>query len=277
MDLSDLKNIHSLLKKYEIRPNKRLGQNFLASSSIVKKVMGISGAQKEDIVLEIGPGMGVLTQDLAEKAKKVLAVEKDGKMCGVLLDVLLPFSNVKIINEDIFDFLPNFREKNYKVVANVPYYATAHIIRSLLERENQPQEIVLIIQKEVAERICAKPPKASILSISVQFYGTPKIVGNIKKTKFWPIPKVDSAILKISDIGRNKFNVDEKRFFQIVRAGFHFKRKTLANNLAKGLEKSKEEVVKILWEIGIDPKRRAETLSIEEWIVLAKMVFVQED
>lgn len=272
MSLSIFQKTQALMKKYGIKPNKSLGQNFLVDEDVLAKIIETSAVEKEDVVLEIGPGLGVLTCKLAEKAKKVIAVEKDSKLCGALVDKVVPYPNVQVINEDILKYLDKFTEEKYKVVANIPYYLTSQLIRRLLEKENQPEEIVLLIQKEVAERICAKPGKMSILSIAVQIYGESEIIAEVSKDRFWPAPEVDSAILKISNIRKDRFDMEKEHFFEIVKAGFHTKRKTLLNSLSSELGEDKENIENKLKSAGIDPKQRAESLSIEDWVELAKTI-----
>lgn len=250
MDLFFKKDIQSLLKSHGLKPSKGLGQNFLVNRHIADKIIESAELSKKDVVLEIGPGIGNLTLELAKKAGKVIAVEKDRKMAELL--------DVESINEDILKF--NAFPERYKVVANLPYYIASHAIRKLLETENQPQLMILMVQKEVGQRICAKPPDMSLLAVSVQFYSSPKIVSYVKKEDFWPKPKVDSAILKITDIRKKE---DSSSFFKIVKAGFSNPRKQLLNNLSKVL--SKDKVSKILLENNINPSQRPETLSIEDW------------
>jgi 16S rRNA (adenine1518-N6/adenine1519-N6)-dimethyltransferase len=157
-------------------------------------------------------------------------------------------------------------------VANIPYYLTSHLIRKFLELERKPKLIVLMVQKEVAQRICAKPPKMNLLAVSVQFYAKPEIISFVSKNCFWPRPKVDSAITKISNIKKQKATNNEKLFFEIVRAGFSHPRKQLINNLSKKLGRKKEEIKKLLSQLGISPKKRAEELSIEDWMKLTKLI-----
>ncbi len=277
MNLSNLQDLKKLLQKYNVCPNRILGQNFLIDEESLAKIVAAANITKDDLILEVGPGAGVLTRELASRAKKVVAVEKDGQMTAVLIDVLAGYPNVQVINEDILKYLECFEEEKYKVVANIPYYLTSQLIRQLLEKENQPEEIVLLVQKEVAERICANQGKMSILSISVQIYGDPEIIAIVEKDKFWPAPEVDSAILKISNIRKDSIDTEKEHFFEIIKAGFSAKRKTLANNLSKKLQLEKSQVEKILQKIGIDPKQRAESLSIEDWKNLAKEIKQYKD
>lgn len=282
MRLTSVQTIKSLLKKYNIHPRKYLGQNFLISRKVLGEIIEAAELSKEDTVLEIGPGIGVLTLELAKKAKKVIAVEKDPKMVEIVRDVLtvLNVKNVEIVQSDVLKLqTKNYKlPTNYRVVANIPYYITSPVIRMFLEAENKPKSMVLMTQKEVSQRICAKPPKMSLLSVSVQFYAEPEIISYVPKRYFWPRPKVDSAILKISplDFAQGKQidadlpQIHTNLFFEIVKAGFSSKRKFLANNLSRVLKKDKKEIKKILIQAKINQKSRAENLDIEDWIKIYK-------
>ncbi|HXK31941.1 MAG TPA: 16S rRNA (adenine(1518)-N(6)/adenine(1519)-N(6))-dimethyltransferase RsmA [Candidatus Paceibacterota bacterium] len=272
MDLSYKKNIKNLLKSERIKPLKRLGQNFLADSGAIKKIIKAADLNSEDLVLEIGPGLGVLTKELVQKVKKVIAVEKDKNMVKLLKESLNN-KNLEIIDRDILKFIPEF--KNYKIVANLPFYLTAPVIRRFLEAINNPsQQMVLVVQKEVGQRICASPPKMSILAVSVQAYAKTEIVSYISRKSFWPVPKVDSAIIKISPCLSN-YAYSEKRdlFFKIVKAGFCQPRKQLINNFSKSLKLDKEKVKKWLLKNKIQPAQRAETLNLKNWISLTETYF----
>ncbi len=295
MELSSRKDIRNALKKSGAKPSKRLGQNFLASEKKVKEIVEAADIKPDDIVIEIGPGIGNLTQELAKKAKKVIAIEKDGDMAKVLKETLKDYKNIEIIQADILkiNMARTFHaitagnvlviiNGKYKVVANLPFYIATAIIRKFLEAENPPELMVLTVQKEVGQRICASPPNMSLLAISVQFYAETKIISYIPKKLFWPSPKVDSAIIKI----RPRINADFKRidadtkkidrdlFFKIVKAGFSQPRKQLANNLAKNLDLSpqlnKKQIEEWLLKNNIKPSQRAETLTLENWLSLAK-------
>lgn len=278
MNLTSPREIRALLQKYSARPVKGLGQRFLIDKKILRKIVEAANLKPENTVLEIGPGIGTLTQKLAQKAKRVIAVEKDRKMVEILKEILKDFKNVEIINKDILRLDPKpYTLKTYKIVANLPYYITSPVIRKFLESENPPKEMILMVQKEVAQRIAARPPKMSILAVSVQFYAKPEIISYVSKKSFWPSPKVDSAIIKIiprrSAYGSASFC---ERFFRIVKAGFSQPRKQILNNLAeglalslpKGLKLNKERVKFWLGKNKIKPTQRAETLTIKDWINL---------
>jgi 16S rRNA (adenine1518-N6/adenine1519-N6)-dimethyltransferase len=267
---------NEILRKYRAFPIRRLGQNFLIDKGILKKIIEVAELSEKDIVLEIGPGIGNLTIEIAKKAKKVIAIEKDKRMVEILGERLKEerIENVEIVNEDVLKFLPSFKpKKDYKVVANIPYYLTSRLIRNLLEAKRKPKLIVLMVQKEVAQRICAKPPKMSLLAVSVQFYAKPEIISFVSKKCFWPVPKVDSAIIKISKIKEKEATSNEKLFFKIVKAGFSQPRKQLINNLSKKLKIDKNKVRKWLLKNGVLPEKRAEALSIKDWEKLAKSFF----
>jgi len=258
-----------LLRKYNIRPNKTMGQNFLINENTLKKIIKAADLSKDDIVLEVGPGLGILTKELAKKARKVITIEKDKEIVEVLKKELEDYKNVEIICGDILEINLEFL-KNYKVVANIPYYLTSHLIRILLELENQPKEITILIQKEVAERICASPPKMTLLAISVQFYTRPEIISYISKEDFWPEPKIDSAIMKITDIKKPE-DINIKKFFKLVKAGFSSPRKQLVNNLSNKLNINKEEIKTALTECNLDIQVRAERLQITDWVKLLEL------
>ncbi|MBL7150265.1 MAG: ribosomal RNA small subunit methyltransferase A [Candidatus Pacebacteria bacterium] len=274
MDLTSKKVIKNLLKKYGARSLKGLGQNFLINKAVTKKIIKEARLQSKDIVLEIGPGIGTLTQEIAKKARLVIAVEKDLKMYDILKELLecWDVKNVELVKEDILKFNPltyKLKAKSYKVVANLPYYIVSPVIRKFLESENSPKEMLLMVQKEVAQRICAKPPDMNLLSVSVQFYAEAKIISYVSKKSFWPKPKVDGAILRITQIHTDK-KTDSHKFFRIVKAGFSQPRKQLANNLTKKLELDKERIKSWLLKNNIQPTQRAETLTIKDWVNLTK-------
>lgn len=262
---------------YNFKPNKLLGQNFLADKNILEKIISAAEISKNDTILEIGPGLGALTQRMGERAGKIIAIEKDKQLAQALKRKFEDKNNVEIIEGDILNFLKNsdlFKNseiKNYKIVANIPYYLTSHLIRLVLELPEPPKEIILMIQKEVALRICARPPKMSLLSTAVQFYAEPKILFRVSKSAFWPRPKVDSAVIKITPHAGRKLDKNQIAFFfKILHAGFSSPRKQLLNNLAAGLGRKKEEMEKILEELELDFRRRPQTLDVDDWLKIAK-------
>ncbi|MEK7519385.1 MAG: 16S rRNA (adenine(1518)-N(6)/adenine(1519)-N(6))-dimethyltransferase RsmA [Patescibacteria group bacterium] len=272
MELASLREIKKILQKNRTSPSKGLGQNFLISRTALSQLIGAAELKREDTVLEIGPGIGVLTLELAKRVKKLIAVEKDRKMCQILKETLEAYKNLEIINADILKFNHNNYKlitKNYKLVANLPYYITSPVIRKFLEVEKPPDLMVLIVQKEVAQRICAKPPKLNLLAVSVQLYANPKIISFVPKNSFWPKPKVDGAIIQITQIKKDG-KIDNQTFFKIVKAGFSQPRKQIINNLSKRLKLNKMQAESWLKSCKIEPEQRAETLSLSDWILLTE-------
>ncbi len=273
-------NIPALLRKHGLRPHKGLGQNFLVDDSALRRVMDAAEVSAGEAVLEIGAGLGSLTRYLATTAERVIAVEIDKNLIPPLREVLSAYTNIEIIHGDILNIKPSklltidnsqLTINNYLVVANIPYYITSAIIRHLLEAEIKPQRLILTVQREVAERICASPGKLSLLALSVQIYGAPRVVGRIPAGAFYPVPKVDSAVVRI-DIFPDPMIPQPliPAFFDLAKAGFGQKRKTLRNSLSSGMAWPKETARRVLESAAIDPQRRAETLSLDEWKELVK-------
>jgi len=252
----------------------KLGQNFLKNNEIVKKIVESANLKADDLVLEIGPGKGVLTEELAKYAGKVVAVEIDENLVKLLFNKFSNNKNVEIICGDILKtnlpellgHLMSKSKKSYKVVANLPYYITSPIIRLFLESKVPPSEMILMVQKEVAERITANPGQMSILAVSVQYYADAEILFEVGKENFDPIPEVDSCVIKITKYKSQSTNkIQSTNFFKIVRAGFSAKRKTLVNNLANSLHLDKNIVEEKLKSLKIKSAARAQELSIEKW------------
>ncbi len=257
-------------------PKKSLGQHFLNSKHVLDQIIEASHIQKGEVILEIGPGTGFLTSALLQTGARVISVEKDDLAYDLLISKYsteIKSGSLTLIHDDILNDSETFNpQEPYLIVANIPYYITGAILEKFLERENQPNRMILLIQKEVAERIVARDGKESILSISVKAFGQPKIIANVPRGAFTPPPSVDSAILAIEDIGNKQFvekNVEIKRFFEIVRAGFAHKRKYLKSNLESVIPIQKLEEI---WsKMGLNPKIRAEDITKDEWISVAKM------
>jgi 16S rRNA (adenine1518-N6/adenine1519-N6)-dimethyltransferase len=269
-----------LLRQSNLRVRKGLGQHFLIDEEVLEAVTSAAELNPADVIMEIGPGLGILTQQLARQAGWVLAIELDSKLVAMLEQTLASFDNVTLINGDVLKIDPAAllqeqrtrfppainRPFSYKVVANLPYYITSPVLRHFLEASVKPQIMVVMVQKEVAEAIVARPGQMSVLSISVQFYGEPRIISYVPAHCFYPAPEVDSAILRVDLYPQPAVAVtDESGFFELVRAGCVASRKQIGNSLAQGLGLSKTEVLSLLKEASIVPQRRAETLTLDEW------------
>ncbi|MDQ1283808.1 MAG: Ribosomal small subunit methyltransferase [Patescibacteria group bacterium] len=288
-----------------MQPKKSLGQNFLRDKNILDKIIRAADLKADDFVIEIGPGEGVLTLKLIKHTSKVIAIEKDENLAEKLAknfqfsifsfqsisnDPILNFKNKaavivgdmlkanlpllienNFVNSDLFVDSNRF---NYKVIANIPYYITSPIIKLFLETKYPPKEMILMVQKEVAERICASPGQMSILAVSVRYYAKAELLFHVDRKSFWPAPEVDSAVIRIHETRNMKHETkeDTKNFFRIVKAGFSAKRKMLLNNLSSSLHLEKKIVEEKLKKVGIDPSRRAQELSVEEWKKLAKIM-----
>lgn len=283
MNLASLKTIQFLCRKYKFRPSPKSGQHFLISESSLSKIIQAAGLRKDDTVLEIGAGFGTLTVELLQRVKKVIAVELDKRMVAALKKLATVNKSLTLVKGDIFKQWPMISsllgDLQYKLVANLPYNITSLVLRNFLEQKPRPSQITLLVQKEVAERVVAKPGKMSLLSVAVQFFGNPEIISYVSGRHFWPQPKVDSAILRIQGIGqdiggyrKSLRGVELRRFFSLVKTGFSAKRKQLHNNLTAGLRINNNKAREILIASGVDPISRAQNLSIEQWIKIAHNV-----
>lgn len=271
-------NIRDLLRQYDLHPDKRLGQVFLVDNRSLKRIVDAAQISPQDNILEIGPGLGSLTQHLAQKARLVVAVEVDARLISPLEKALAVYPNIRIVQGDILKLDPSelLDKEEYLVVANIPYYITSLVIRHLLEAKIKPQKIVLTIQREVAERICAAPGDMSLLALSVQVFGQPLITHIIPAKAFYPQPKVDSAVVRIEPYPKPLIpNKQLDTFFMLAKAGFSQKRKTLRNSISAGLALDPKVTATIIGSANIDPGRRAETLSIEDWHELTKRYLIQ--
>ena len=270
--------VKEILGKYNFKFSKSLGQNFLIDGNIVRSIVEKAKITKDDYVLEIGPGIGTLTEELAIKAKKVIGVEIDRKLLPILDESLDKYDNVEIIHGDILDIDINklieekFDNKKIKIVANLPYYITTPIIGKLIEDDLNIESIVVMVQKEVADRM-ACPPGSKLygsLSVFIDFYTRAEIILKVPKTVFMPQPKIDSAIIKLS-LKDQLPDIDKEKFFQVVKAAFSKRRKTVLNSLSTyGFDIEKEIIKEALKQANIDPIRRAETLSTEEFLKISK-------
>lgn len=258
-----------------MQPKKSLGQNFLKSPEIINDIVVASEVTKDDLVLEIGPGEGILTEGLLKTGARVITIEKDDRLIVPLQRKFakeIALKQLELVHADVLDVeLPNIANRPYKIVANIPYYITGQIIRMFLESDKQPSSMTILVQKEVAERIVARDGKESLLSISVKIFGEPKLVRVVGRGAFTPHPNVDSAVLHINKISKEKLgNLDEKTFFKILHLGFAHKRKQLLPNLSSTYKK--EILTKAFDEIKIDYKTRAEDLSVETWVKLCNKI-----
>ncbi len=263
----------------KIFPKKSLGQNFLKSEGALNTIIQSGQIQKDDLILEIGPGQGALTEKLLASGVKVLAIEKDSELISFLENKFseeIKTNQLEILKQDILNFDPDQKIRKYKIIANIPYYITGAIIRKFLSAKNQPEKMVLLVQKEVAQRIVARDQKESLLSISIKIYCEPKIEKNVSAGSFVPTPKVDSAIVSFENISKDSFlknKINEKNFFKILHFGFAHKRKTLKKNL--GFFSENNEIEKILEKLAINPKIRAEDLSLKDWIEITKEIKIK--
>jgi 16S rRNA (adenine1518-N6/adenine1519-N6)-dimethyltransferase len=268
-----MSNPRNLLDQYELHPKKSLGQNFLHDPNALEKIIALAEIMPDDTVVEVGPGTGALTTRLAQAARHVISIELDERLRPLLERELAPYDNVVLVFEDILqvDVLKLVGTRDFIVVANVPYYITSAILRHFLESHRRPRRLVLTVQTELAERVTAPPGDLSLLGVSVQFYGKPQVMMRLNPAVFWPRPEVDSAVLRIDTYDHPPVNVPgEKPFFQVVRAGFSQKRKQIKNAISGGLQLKAGEAEVLLMSAGIDPKRRAETLTLEEWAALTR-------
>jgi len=272
------KYVKEILSKYGFEFSKSLGQNFLIDGNIIRKIAEKANITGEDYILEIGPGIGTLTEELAQRAKKVVAIELDKNLMPILDETLGEYKNVEIINGDVLkvDLKRIIEEKldngPVKVVANLPYYVTTPIITKLLESNLNLDSIIVMVQKEVAERMKAKPGSKDYgsLSVYVNFFSIPEIIIHVPKTVFMPQPKVDSAVIKL-DIKKNLPDIDRDKFFRVIRAAFSKRRKTLLNSLSSyGFDIDKETIRETLENININPEIRAENLSVEDFIKISE-------
>ncbi len=268
-------HVPELLRRYHLRPNKSLGQNFLADHNVLLKIVRDAEVSPDNLILEIGAGLGGLTRLLAVNAKSVIAVEIDKNLFPALEFVTQAFSNVQLVQGDILALTPKdlLLSTGYKVVANIPYYITSAVIRHLLEASVKPDRIVLTMQREVAERIVNRDEKMSLLSLSVQVYGKAHITSHIPAACFIPKPQVDSSVLIIDVYDQPKLSGEEiNQLFRLAHAGFNQKRKMLRSSLRSLLGGDKESVSEKLERAGIDPSRRPESLALEDWINLTAVV-----
>lgn len=281
--LGNPQNTIAVLQKYKFNFQKKFGQNFLIDTHVLDKIIDAAGITKEDFVLEIGPGIGTMTQYLCENAREVVAVEIDKNLIPILEDTLSAYDNVNVINQDILkvDIEALVREKNngrpIKVVANLPYYITTPIIMGLFESHVPIDSITIMVQKEVADRMQVGPGTKDYgaLSLAVQYYAEPEIVANVPPNCFMPRPKVGSAVIRLTRHAKPPVEVEDEKFmFRIIRASFNQRRKTLVNGLnnAPNIQVSKENILKSLEELGVGANIRGETLTLEQFAKLSNIM-----
>lgn len=273
--MMSLHDVKTALKKHNIRPNKKLGQNFLIDNNIRKKILDAVSMDHEGVILEIGPGLGALTEGLCSRAENVVAVEKD-RRCYDFLSSNTCAQNLKIVNADIFDYLERIVPEGgkFKIAGNLPYYISSPIIIKLLEKRQFFSTIFVTVQKEFAERLVALPGRKEYGSIScfVQFYAEPRILFKIKRSCFYPAPKVDSCFMRLDVREKGLYLTDDIKLFKIIRASFGKRRKTILNTLySSGIFESKRDLMCKLEAAGISPERRAETVSLDEFVRLAEL------
>lgn len=282
-------SIRATLNEGGLRPQKKWGQHFLTDLRILTSIADAADVQVTDTILEIGPGLGHLTRVLASRAARVVAVEIDAELASKLRAEFANTPNITIAHGNILD-APASEWLTYsgneiagakrqasaipfKVVANLPYYITSAILRHILEAEHKPSVVVVMVQREVAQRIVARPPAMNLLAVSVQFFAQPKIIRTIAAGAFYPPPQVDSAVVRLDMLPQTRLTPAEtERFFEIVRAGFGERRKQLRNSLARRLKQTALSIERALVNAGIDPTRRAETLNVDEWIALSRQL-----
>lgn len=280
--LSNIKNVKEILARHGFTFSKKLGQNFIVNPSICPRIAELGGAGPDTGVLEIGPGLGVLTWELAARARKVVAVELDERLLPVLGETLAGFDNIKVIQADVLkidlDALLRQEFPNMEVVicANLPYYITSPIVMRLLETRLPVKAITVMVQKEAAARICAAPGSrnAGALSAAVSYYAVPQILFPVSRGSFMPAPEVDSAVIRLDIRPQPAVSpVDEALFFKVIRAGFSQRRKTLSNSLSSGLGLAKDQTSAALQQVGLRPSARAEELTLEDFCRLTSQIF----
>lgn len=272
MDLSRVEDVRTAMKLAGVKPNKALGQHFLVDRPSLEAIVDAAAVTRHDVVLEIGPGLGVMTRPLTRQAAHVYAVETDHTLAD-LLRRGAP-DNLEVVEQDIMEFDLARLPTGYKMIANIPYYLTSKIFRMMLAGPSRPSVMSVLIQKEVAERIAASPGKLSILALSVQYYGHPEIVRIVERHKFWPSPAVDSAVLRVVVEGP-AFPADEHKLFRLIKAGFGEKRKQLKNALSGGLNLTTELSARLIKDSGLPATARAQELSLADWERLYQVVMAE--
>ncbi len=275
VDGASVAEVRRLLGRYGLHPRKALGQHFLVDPAALGRIVEAAELGKDDTVIEVGPGPGLLTRGLLDGAGRVVAVEKDARLAG-LLRREISHSRLHILAADVLNVPPEDLLSNtgggtdYKVVANLPYYAAAPILRHFLEARVRPKLLVVLLQEEVARTVVAKPGDMTMLSVGMQLYAVPRMIGPVSASSFYPPPKVESAIVRLDVRPEPAVSVEPQRYFEVVRAGFSAPRKQIVNSLAKGIGAARPMVLEVLTRAGVSPQRRAETLSLEEWAAICE-------
>ena len=278
--LSDIGTIKYILSRHGFTFSKALGQNFLINPSVCPRMASCSGAGKGVGVIEIGPGIGVLTNELCQLADKVVAVELDKRLLPVLDETLAEYDNIKVVNADVLELDLNqlikdeFEGLEVVVCANLPYYITSPVIMKLLEDRLPITAVTVMVQKEAAQRICAEVGSrmSGAVTVSVNYYAKPQLLFGVSAGSFMPAPKVDSAVIRLDILKQPPVQADEKLFFAVVKAAFSQRRKVIANSLSAGLGRSKEEITSVLGAAGVSPTARAEKLSLEDFAAIANAI-----
>lgn len=270
--LTDPSSLKDLMRSLNLRPKDYMGQNFLVSEEVLQEIVDVAEIKKDETIVEIGPGLGVLTGELVKVAGKVIAIEKDKKFVPLLRKAYRENKNLEIIESDVLKF--NFEKitGEYKIVANIPYYLTSHLIQMLLALKHKPNKIVLMVQKEVGERLVAEAGELSLLGISVQMFADVFIAVAVPKENFWPKPKVDSCVVVIEPKEKYSEISNLDLFFRMLKIAFAGKRKQIHNTLANGFKWSREEIDEILLKAKINAQMRPQELEISQWVSLYEVI-----
>ncbi len=274
LKLATRQGVRDVLATLGVRSSRRLGQNFLVEPAALIRILEAAALLPDDAVLEVGPGLGVLTGELLRRAGRVVAVEIDRRLCAWLRGRFPIFPHFTLLENDILRVAPGelMGLSPYRVVANLPYAITSAALRHLLEAQPRPERLVVMVQWEVARRITASPPEMSLLALSVQYYAQPEIVARVPAGCFYPIPKVDSAVMRLEVYPQSPMSMPPEAFFRLAHAAFAHPRQQIGKTLSTGLGRPREEVVAALEAAGIDPRRRPETISLEEWATLGSFL-----
>ncbi len=272
LELTSRRGVREALAAFGVRSSRRLGQNFLVEPAALARILEAADLKPDDAVLEVGPGLGVLTGELLRRAGRVVAVEIDRRLCAWLRERFSRFPHFTLVENDILRVVPGdlMGPNPYLVVANLPYAITSAALRYLLEAQPKPVRLVVMVQWEVARRLTATPPEMSLLALSVQYYARPEIVARVPAGCFYPTPRVDSAVVRLEVYAQPHLSTPAEAFFRLVHAAFAHPRQQIGKTLSAGLGRPREEVTTALKTAGIDPRRRPETLGLGEWDILGK-------